>query len=226
MILMKNSGVPIQTQIHGIMFDLDGTLVDSRRDLTTAINYMRQDFDLSPLPFDLITSYIGNGARKLVERSLHNTSVDVAQGLDCFKSHYQAHLADETICYPEVPETLVSLKHHGIKCAIITNKPESPTRALLTALGIDMFFDPITGGDTYPWFKPDPYPLITVMKHWELNSNQVLMVGDHMTDIAAADSAGVRSVFLSSGFGRLGVNKPDITLCSISELLVLTGIVS
>ena len=222
---MKNSVVPLLTPIHGIMFDLDGTLVDSRRDLTTAINYMRQEFDLTPLPYDLVTSYVGNGARKLVERSLRNTSVDITTGLDCFKKHYQAHLADETVCYTGVPDTLACLVNHGIKCAIITNKPESPARALLAKLSIDIYFDPITGGDTYPWFKPDPYPLIKVMEHWNQTTESVLMVGDHKTDIAAAVNAGVRSVFLSSGFGQLGANKPDIALSSISELLVLVGIV-
>lgn len=226
MFLMNHVNIHVLDPIRGVLFDLDGTLVDSRRDLTTAVNCMRRSFNLPPLPFDLVTSFIGNGARKLVERSLHGTDIDIDAGLACFKSYYDQHLADETTCYPGVPETLGRLKEHCIKCAIITNKPEAPARAVLAALAIDSYFDPVIGGDTFPYLKPDPYALTRIIEQWNLDPASVLMVGDHMTDIAAAHNAGIQSVYITSGYGRMGEHTPDIQLETITGLLDLTGIES
>jgi phosphoglycolate phosphatase len=221
---MNYMNIPVLDSIRGIMFDLDGTLVDSRRDLTTAVNCMRRSFNLSPLPFDLVTSFIGNGARKLVERSLRDTDIDIDAGLACFKAHYDQHLADETTCYPDVPDTLEQLIKHNVKCAIITNKPEAPARAVLAALAIEHYFDPIAGGDTFPYLKPDPYALARITEQWNLEPGNVLMVGDHMTDIAAAHNASIQSVYITSGYGRMGDHTPDIQLETIAGLLYLTGI--
>ncbi len=221
---MNSFVFPDAHRILGIMCDLDGTLVDSRRDLTTAVNCMRADFDLSPLSFEEVTSFIGNGAEKLVERSLRNTEIESANALKHFKTHYTAHLADETCCYPGVPETLKIITSRSIRCAVITNKPEEPARQVLRHTGLAEYFDPVVGGDTNPALKPNPYSLRHVMNQWQLEPSQVLMIGDHTTDIAAAHAAGVKSVFLKSGYGFSGEFQPDITLESFSELAVLLGI--
>jgi len=210
--------------IKGLLFDLDGTLIDTRRDLTTGVNLMRAELDLPPLSVESVTSHVGNGARKMLERSLAGINADIDKALARFKHHYAQHLVDETLCYPDVVETLRKLKAAAVKCAVITNKPEAPTRQILHHLGLDAYFDPVIGGDTTPFLKPDPHALLQVAEKWMLQPDELLMVGDNYTDIVAAHRASMKVVFLTSGFGTKGDGEPDYIVRGFRELRPLIGI--
>jgi phosphoglycolate phosphatase len=214
----------VRHHIKGIIFDLDGTLVDSRRDLAAAVNRMRDECNLPALSVDTVTAHIGDGVRNLVTRSLAGTDIDVDKALPRFKQHYMQHLVDHTTCYPGVQETLEALAGRGIKCAVITNKHEAAAREILTRLGLAAFFDPIVGGDSTPYLKPDPRPLLQVAEQWRLKPEQMLVVGDHDTDVTAAHRAGMNVVFMKSGFGRLRDEQPDFVADDWRALQALTGL--
>jgi len=218
------SAAPAFSSVRGVLFDLDGTLIDSRRDLATAVNLTRAEYHLPPLPVETVTAFIGDGARNLVRRALAGSSADPDQALPRFKQHYTAHMTDETVCYPGTHGTLAALRAAGLRCAVITNKPEHATRALLQHFGLLAFFDPVIGGDTLPVLKPDPRALLHVAARWGLPPAQLIMVGDHDTDITAAHRAGMRAVYLRSGFGVIRDEQPDVMLDDITQLPRLLGL--
>ncbi|MCX7846634.1 MAG: phosphoglycolate phosphatase [bacterium] len=217
--------LPLYRHVRGVLFDLDGTLIDSRADLTTAVNLLRADYGAAPLPVETVTAFVGDGARNLVRRALADLAhVDIDVALPRFKQHYAAHLTDATRCYPGTHETLAALCAAGLRCALITNKPEAATRALLAHFDLLRFLDPVIGGDTLPVMKPDPQALWHVAASWQLLPRQLLMVGDHYTDISAAHRAGMHAVYLRSGFGTLRDEQPDVILDNITQLLTLLGV--
>jgi len=211
--------------VQGIIFDLDGTLVDTRLDLATAINLMRADYQLQPLPLDTVTAFVGDGARNLVGRALEGTPVDVDDALPRFKRHYAAHLLDTTACYPGVQAMLEACAAAAIRCAVITNKPEAPTRKILEHMAILNFFNPVIGGDTTPHLKPDPFAVRLVLDRWNLGADDVVVIGDHDTDITVAHNAGLKAVFLTCGFGRRRAEQPDYIAGSMAEAASLMGII-
>jgi len=208
-------------KIKGLIFDLDGTLIDSRKDLGTSVNLTRKDYNLEELDYETIVSFIGNGTRKLVERSFKKTNVDIDKALSIYKNHYSEHLADETYCYSGVKELLQKLKNFSVKCSIVTNKHEEATRDILKILKINSFFDIILGGDSLPYLKPSPEPVLYVAEKWNLKPEELLMVGDNWTDIAAARNAGIKSVYVNFGFGNLKNEKPDFVVEGPEEILEL-----
>ncbi len=208
-------------KIKGIIFDLDGTLIDSRKDLASSVNLTRKDFNLETLDFETIVSFIGNGTPKLVERSFRGTNIDPGNALSIYKNHYSKHLADETYCYAGVIELLKKLQTLSVKCSIITNKHEAATREILKILKIENFFDIILGGDSFDSLKPSPEPLLFVAEKWNLQPEEILMAGDNWTDIAAARNAGMKSVSVEYGFGNLKDEKPDFKIEHPEDLLKL-----
>jgi phosphoglycolate phosphatase len=207
--------------VRGLIFDLDGTLVDSRQDLTNAINAMRTGYALPPLTMEQVTSFIGNGARNLVRRAVANASVSVDEALAQFKQHYAQHLTDCTRCYPGVPETLAALVAAGYRCAVLTNKPAVATHAILRAFKLDALFNPVVGGDSTPVLKPDPHAFLLVAEQWQLPPHEVLVVGDNDTDVDGAHHAGMPCAFARYGFGTRGAHTPSFFLDSFSDLLRL-----
>ncbi|MCK4983828.1 MAG: HAD-IIIA family hydrolase [Victivallaceae bacterium] len=183
-----------------IIFDLDGTLIDSRQDLTTAVNLTREFYNLPPLSLETVCSYIGNGARKLIERSLPE-NINIEDALPIMKKHYYAHLTDETKLYPGVLEGLQKLVATGRKLAVITNKPDAAAKIVLKELGIAEYFDEIMGGGCGHPLKPEPDALLYFAKKWNADVEKSWMVGDHYTDLESGARAGMKCCWASYGFG-------------------------
>ena len=203
----------------GIIFDLDGTIIDTREDLALAINLTRKDYGLPNFSVKKIASYVGNGARKLVERSFAETDIPIDEALSKYQKHYSEHLTDNTYCYKGAVETLEKLTERGIKCAILTNKPEAPTLEILKRMNLARFFNPIFGGDSTPYLKPDPGALNIIIEKWNLPKESLLMAGDNYTDIHVAKNAEIKSVFFTFGYGVKDEVPADYEISSFPELL-------
>lgn len=201
-----------------LIFDLDGTLLDSRADLALAVNLTRLEYGLPELPPDMVAGFVGDGVRKLAERSLHGTGVDVEEALPKLKCNYLAHIHDNTTLYSGVEQGLRKLFSRGILLGLASNKPEQPCRVLLRHFGIEQLFSVVIGGDSVATLKPDPGQLLEAMRMAGAAPEESWMIGDHHTDIEAARRAGVRSVFMSYGIGNTGRETPEKTFSSFSEL--------
>jgi phosphoglycolate phosphatase len=207
-------------QVRLLVFDLDGTLVDSKQDLALSVNAMRTERGLAPLPLDLIASYVGHGVTLLVRRSLGPlaTSENVDKGLAFFLNYYRDHMLDHTGPYPGVAEALDKLAGH--KMAVLTNKPVNFSREMLTRLGFAPFFAYIYGGNSFPQKKPDPTGLHKLMEDLQVPARQTLMVGDSDTDILTGRNAGVWTCGVTYGFGAHTLEKvsPDRMIDDMREL--------
>ncbi|MBT8041666.1 MAG: HAD-IA family hydrolase [Kiritimatiellales bacterium] len=202
-----------------LIFDLDGTLIDSRADLAAGVNHMRRHYDLEPLPLDVVSGYIGNGVRLLVERALQGADVDVDEALQINKEYYYSHLTVHTALYKGVAEGICRLKDAGHKLALLTNKPGDPSREILTHFGLADSFVAIIGGGDIENLKPEPDGAFRCMELSGMDAGHTWMVGDHYTDLAVAENAGIRSVFVQYGFGEEQGYKADAYFASFSELV-------
>ena len=202
-----------------LVFDLDGTLIDSRADLTDGVNHMRRHYGLEPLPIDTVSGYIGDGVRQLVERSLQGADVDIDEALRINKEYYDAHLAVHTTLYNGVAEGIRRLKEAGHQLAVLTNKPGDPSRAVLRHFGLEDSFFTILGGGDLPRLKPEPDGIFHCMRVSGADPDATWMIGDHYTDLAAAKNAGVQSAFVQYGFGDERGFKPDAYFVSFPELV-------
>lgn len=187
-----------------LMFDLDGTLIDSRQDICTAVNLLRANYDLPRLSIETVTSYIGDGIDKLVERSLRGYPVNIEKATRECAEYYRRHLHDETTLYPGVFDGLQRLRAAGYLLALISNKPGSACREILAHFKIAPLFSVILGGDDMQHMKPHPEPLLTAMVKTGAKPEDTWMIGDHKTDLEAARRAGVRSGFIKYGMGEQG----------------------
>jgi phosphoglycolate phosphatase len=204
-----------------IVFDLDGTLVDSCRDLATAVNLMRRHFNLPPLPVETVTAYVGNGVRMLVSRALHGTGIDIEEALRIQAPIYRAHVTDETTLYPGVLEGLQVLRGRGHVLAVATNKPSEACDLILRHFGIrDMFLKVLAGG-SFPVLKPEPDMILDIMNAAGMRSDATCVVGDNYTDLESARRAGVRSIFVTYGYGDPGGEEPTCRCRSFAEVVEL-----
>jgi phosphoglycolate phosphatase len=202
-----------------LIFDLDGTLADTRADLVKGINLMRAHYGLPPLEFGTVIGYVGDGIRTLVARALQGADVDLDEALALDKKFYAEHLLDETVLYPGVSEGLPKLSAAGHALAVLSNKPGDPSRIILKGLGIaDRFFRIIGAGDV-PELKPDPVGIAALMEESGISSEQVWMIGDHHTDLEAARNAGVKSGFVTYGIGYPGEFSADQVWNGFEELV-------
>jgi phosphoglycolate phosphatase len=195
--------MPALFAVQAIIFDLDGTLVDSAEDLRAALNVMLKDLDLRAIEASEIKAMIGDGVLKLVERALVATHGEPARAptlLPRFLEIYQANPATLTRCYPGVVETLKKLSLGNFRMAVVTNKPVVATKAILRALALAEFFPVVVGGDSVEKRKPDPAPLLEAARQLQLNVDQLLMVGDNIHDVEAALAAGMRCIAVSYGY--------------------------
>lgn len=185
-----------------VVFDLDGTLVDSRQDLAAATNDVLAEFGAPPLPMAAVTRMVGDGARMLVARALEASGVeaDLDAALTTFHRTYAGRLTETTRPYEGIPELLESLAATAT-LAVLTNKPLVPTERLLDAFGWSSYFAGVIGGDGPHPRKPDPSGLASLMTQSAMAPAHTIMVGDSMADVEVARRAGVRMCFAAYGFG-------------------------
>ncbi len=204
------------------IFDLDGTLLDTRRDLTTAVNEMLAVFGVKPKSLDEVVGYVGDGIRRLVERSMGVNSPDLERAEELFREAYEAHLVDATVPYPGVVETLQMLdRSHK---AVFTNKSHRLSVRLLEELGILHFFSVVVGGDSVKEKKPFPEGIEHILEKTGTRTEDAVMIGDNKNDVLSAQKAGIASVFVTYGFSRLEhvlPHNPDYVIKSPGELLTL-----
>ncbi len=185
-----------------ILFDLDGTLVDTADDLAASLNATLAHFGRPPVPPPSVRAMVGQGARRLIEHGLgvSGDAADamVAEGLPVFLAHYGANIAVHSRPYAGAEATLDRLAARGFRLAICTNKPEALARSLLSALGWTTRFDALLGADSRPWRKPDPRHLFDTMA--AAGGTSAVHVGDSITDARAAQAAGMPLVLMTHGY--------------------------
>jgi phosphoglycolate phosphatase len=180
----------VRRRYDQLVFDLDGTLIDSRADLAGAINRVRARLVLDPLPPPKVWAYVGEGARRLVQRSLADAAdVDVGEALRLFLDEYGQHLLDHTRAYPGVPEVLGVLQSAGVVLSVLTNKPEEPSRRILAGLDLAVYFAAVVGEDSLALGKPDPGGLQHLAALAGTEIDRLLLVGDSPIDARTALAA-------------------------------------
>jgi phosphoglycolate phosphatase len=192
-------------QLALVVFDLDGTLIDSAPDMHRAVNLMLADLGCPPLALDEIRTMVGDGASALIARALaarQCVTADPSKALAEFLEHYEADPTAFTRTFPGVPETLERLQAFGLTLAICTNKPTRLTEMILKRLDIDRFFVKIVAGDTLPFRKPDPRALLDIVNSFGTPTAATLMVGDSEVDAATAHAANVPFVLMTYGYHR------------------------
>jgi phosphoglycolate phosphatase len=208
--------IPVEA-LRLLVFDLDGTLIDSRRDLVNSVNAMLDHLGRPELPADLIASYIGDGAGMLVRRALGNPDDEgfVERSLQYFLDYYRAHKMDHTHVYPGVMESLEALRlgPDGAprKMAVLTNKPVGPSQAICEALGLSPYFFRIYGGNSFATKKPDPQGLKALIAEAGADPFETVMIGDSEIDVQTARSAGAWALGCRFGLApqTLEAAEPD-----------------
>ena len=185
-----------------VVFDLDGTLIDSSVDLANAVNVLLSELGAQPLPVAAVVSMVGDGARMLVRRALKASGLDqdLPDALDRFLAYYNAHLLDHTVPYAGMSETLESIDGR-VRKAVLTNKPTRATELILDRLQLRAGFQHVIGGDTPFGRKPDPAGLLHLTLAADAHPSKVLLVGDSAVDLATARNAGTRICLARYGFG-------------------------
>ena len=203
-----------------VMFDLDGTLADSGRDLANAVNYTRAYFNLEPLPEALVFTHVGRGVEYLLKHALpEEDSVHFQRVMAVFLRRYEEHLLDTTVAYPSVHAVLEYFR--GKRRVVVSNKIYRLTLEVLRGLGLENQFDAILGGDSAPEKKPHPALLEGVLQRFQIPASHALMVGDGDTDVEAGKRAGVVTCAVTYGLGNqedLRAAGPDFLIDDLSEL--------
>jgi phosphoglycolate phosphatase len=219
-----NRPIPVE-QVRLLIFDLDGTLVDSRLDLTNSVNAMLRKFERAELPCDLIATYIGDGAPMLVRRALGDPDDQkfVDEALAYFLAYYREHKLDNTHLYDGVRESLEAIRaarNGEFKMAVLSNKPVNPSRAIVEALGLGEFFFQTYGGNSFPTKKPDPQGARELLNEARVAPDQAVMIGDSANDVLTARNSGMYSVGLMYGLSPASLEKvpPDVLLDRPDEL--------
>jgi len=200
------------------LFDLDGTLIDSRADLALAVNLTRRDFGLPPQPDEAIVACVGDGMRRLIERAVPERPELWDDMIARQRENYGAHLLDQTTLYPGVREAVESLASRGWRLGIVTNKPGAFVRPILDGLGVLAHFGAIVGGGDCPLLKPDPAPLrLAASRLGTALDVDDWMVGDHVTDLASGRNAGIKRCFCRYGFGEARGEPYDMAVDALDE---------
>lgn len=205
-----------------LIFDLDGTLVDSKLDLVHSVNAARALMNLGPLSEELVSSYVGSGAPILMRRAMgpEASEADIARSLEYFLRYYREHMLDNTRLYPGVQEGLDRLLAEGAKMAVLTNKPVRISRAIVEGLGLTKHFFQVYGGNSFEQKKPDPIGIETLLSESGAARERTIMVGDSGVDVRTARNAGVTACGVSYGFQpeTFVEEPPDLVVDNIVQL--------
>lgn len=206
--------------VRVLMFDLDGTLIDSRLDLAHSMNATLRYMGRPELPHEAIYKLVGSGAAALVQRALgQGASEEESQrGLEYFLSYYRQHMLDNTVIYPGVREGLELLKYRPL--AVLTNKPVKFSQAILAGLGLAEYFRVVYGGNSFATKKPDPEGARAVLRDFQASPSEAMIVGDSEVDVRTARNAGIWCCGVSYGLGPEGfrAHPPDLLLDSLTQL--------
>jgi phosphoglycolate phosphatase len=209
--------------LKALVFDLDGTLIDSKRDLVQSVNATLREMRREELPEELVASYVGSGAPVLISRALGGAAepAELPQALAFFLAHYERHKLDFTKAYPGVREALGQLR--GVPMAVLTNKPVNISIRILEGLGLAEFFRAIYGGNSFATKKPDPLGANTILREMGIPAAQAAMVGDSEVDVQTARNAGMISAIVNFGFGThdRSAYPADIYIDHMEELIAL-----
>lgn len=205
-----------------LIFDLDGTLIDSKADLVQAVNATRRWMKLPTLDDERIASYVGNGAPMLIRRALgpEASEEDNKRALEYFLEYYAEHKLDYTQAYPGVPEALEILSDAGVKMAVLTNKPVRVSNGILEGLGLARHFERIYGGNSFERKKPDPIGVDALLKELHIPRDRTLMVGDSAVDVRTARNAEIKVCGVTYGFQPESFldDPPDFTVDRMEQL--------
>jgi phosphoglycolate phosphatase len=213
--------------IQLVIFDLDGTLIDSRLDLVHSVNAALRHINRPELPDDVIASYVGDGAPILIQRALGAEAADeelVRKGLEFFLSYYRAHKLDHTTVYEGIIDALAAIERpvsgQRRKLAVLTNKPVIPSRAIIEALRMKKFFVQIYGGNSFATKKPDPQGARQLLEESEVTPERAAIVGDSHVDVRTGRNAGLWTVGVTYGFAphTLENEAPDVLVGTAAEL--------
>jgi phosphoglycolate phosphatase len=202
-----------------LAFDLDGTLIDSKLDLALSVNATLESMGREPLAQELIFSYVGQGAPRLIEQALGQATPEECQrGLDHFLWYYREHMLDNTVTYPGVREGLEALK--GLPMAVLTNKPVRFSQRIIEGLGLAPFFRVVYGGNSFETKKPDPQGMNVLLRDFNTAPTEAILVGDSEVDVQTARNAGTWCCCVTYGLGRdrLVEYPPDLLVDSLTEL--------
>jgi phosphoglycolate phosphatase len=215
--------VPTFSPVRALIFDLDGTLIDSHRDLIRSVHAMLQEMGREPLHEDTISSYIGHGAPQLVGRALGNAATEEERdrALSFFLAYYEDHKMDSTCAYPGVPEALERLA--AFPMAILTNKPVRISVRILEELGLAKYFRVVYGGNSFETKKPDPLGAQTILREFRVAPAEALLIGDSEVDVQTARNAGTVAVAVNYGFGThdRAAYPADVYLDRLTDLVPL-----
>ena len=207
-------------QVRALVFDLDGTLIDSKLDLALAVNAALRASGRAELPHERIYGYVGQGAMRLVERAVGDgaTQEEVTTAHEFFLAYYRAHMLDNTALYPGVRECLAALESHPM--AVLTNKPVRFSNWILEGLGLTRYFRYVYGGNSFEKKKPDPIGVEVLLRDLQASSLETMMVGDSDVDVQTARNAGIWACGVSYGLGLEGMraSPPDLMVDSLVEL--------
>ena len=208
------------SSVRVLIFDLDGTLIDSQRDLIRSVNAMLQEMGREQLHEDTISGYIGHGAPQLIGRALGNNAPEAERerALQFFLAHYEEHKLDSTCAYPGVPEAIEQLA--ALPMAILTNKPVRVSKHILEGLGLAKYFRAVYGGNSFETKKPDPLGARTILREFGAGPREAILIGDSEVDVQTARNAGLFAGAVNYGFGAHDrVAYPaDIYLDRLTEL--------
>lgn len=208
--------------IQLLIFDLDGTLIDSRLDLANAVNAARRHMGGDPLPNERVYTYVGNGAPILIRRAMGDqaTEAEVQEALEFFLEYYGQHDLDNTVLYPGVRESVDRLRDAGKQLAVLTNKPVRMSRNIVDGLGLGAHFFQVYGGNSFEFKKPNPVGIQALITESGVARESALMVGDSSVDVHTARNARIRCCGVTYGFQpeSLADPAPDLLVDRMEQM--------
>jgi phosphoglycolate phosphatase len=205
-----------------VIFDLDGTLIDSSRDLANSVNATRAHLGLAPIENETVYSYVGNGAPVLIRKALgpEYANEEVQSALEYFLAYYREHMLDNTVLYPGVREVLDQFRRAGLTMAVLTNKPVRFSQGIVDGLGLGAHFRRVYGGNSFEQKKPHPVGIETLMSEVGATRQETVMVGDSSVDVQTARNARVTACGVTWGFqpDTFAAWPPDFLVNTAGEL--------